>query len=115
MALTASWPAPWYTESMICCLFTAMSSAWRTRRSDSGLGAVSALEHRHDVVGDVAQVETGLVRQFQVLVVAQRLEVGRTGEQGDLAFVFLSFWIRTDGSVVMAKIRLSIFTSSGFQ
>ncbi|MCY1520726.1 hypothetical protein D9M68_555130 [compost metagenome] len=42
-----------------------------------------------DVVGDVAIVEARLRRHLQVRVVLQRFQVGRTWEEGDLAFVGL--------------------------
>ncbi|MNB91123.1 hypothetical protein D3C75_381980 [compost metagenome] len=50
---------------------------------------VVALDLVHHVVGDVAQVEPGLLRHLQGLVFLERLQVGRTREQGDLALVLL--------------------------
>ncbi|MNT94616.1 hypothetical protein D3C72_2363440 [compost metagenome] len=43
MALTASWPAPWYTDSMIFFLSTAMSSACRTFSWAMGLASLLPL------------------------------------------------------------------------
>ncbi|MCY1289593.1 hypothetical protein D9M70_386900 [compost metagenome] len=42
-----------------------------------------------DVVGDIAIVEARLRRHLQVRVVLQRFQVGRTREEGDLAFIGL--------------------------
>ena len=50
---------------------------------------VAALDLVHDVVSDVAEVETCLVRHFQLFVRFERFKIGWAREQGDLAFAFL--------------------------
>ena len=70
-----------------------------------------------DVVGDIADVEPGLLRHVQVRVFFQCVQVRRAGEQGDLAFAGFEFLhahggVGVDGEdqvVDLHLIRLPVF------